>query len=284
LKKQVVGLLFLLPLIIFVVIFFVYLLLSSTFISFRDVHFGLIENSDFVGLKNYIELLGSKSFWNSMGFSLTFSSVTTFLELFLGFLLAYFFYSRFRGKRLIFTFLVTPMFMAPSLFGLMNRILFNNFIGLIPGYIKFFFGMDIDFFNPKNVIWTLIGIDVLQWTPFLFLIIYAALLGIPVQLIEASNIDGAGVFHRVLYIVLPYIKPALISGGFLRFLESFRVFDTIYVLTGGGPGDLTTSISIFIYRTGFTMGNQGLASAAGMMLFSLMLIPTLFATKLVKRR
>ncbi len=248
------------------------------------MYFGFIEDSTFTGLGNYSRLLHSKNFWNSMKFSLIFGLTTTFFELFLGFLLAYFFYLKFRGMRFLFTLLITPMFMAPSLFGLMNRILFNNFIGLIPGYIKFFFGIDLDFFSPKNIIWTLVGIDALQWTPFVFLIIYAALLGIPIQLIEASSIDGAGTFHKIRYIILPYIIPALATGGFLRFLESFRVFDTIYVLTGGGPGDLTTSISIFIYRTGFTMGDQGLASAAGIILFLLMMIPVLLTIKLAKRR
>ncbi|KUK02435.1 MAG: Binding-protein-dependent transport systems inner membrane component [Thermotoga sp. 50_1627] len=269
---------------VFVVLFFAYLLFSSFFISLRDVYFGLIEDSTFIGIGNYARLMKSRSFWDSMRFSLTFGLVTTFLELVLGFALAYFFYSKFRGMKLLFTLLITPMFIAPSLFGLMNRILFNNFIGIIPGYMKLFFNVDIDFFSPKNVFWTLVGIDVLQWTSFVFLIIYAALLGVPVQLIEASSIDGAATFQKIWYVVLPYIKPSIMMAAFLRFLESFRVFDSVYVLTGGGPGNLTTSISIFIYRTGFTMGEHGLASAAGMILFLSMLVPVLFVIRLARRR
>ncbi len=282
--RRLVGYLFLLPLLVSVVGLTVYLVVSAINISLKEVYFGFLESSPFVGFKNYVQVFRSPAFWNAMRFSLFFGSITTVLELFLGFLLAYFYYSKFRGLRLPFTLLITPILMAPSLFGLMNRILLNNFIGLIPGYIKFFFGLDLDLFAPKNVFWTLVFVDALQWTPFTFLVIYAALISIPPQLIEAANIDGAKRLHIINYIVIPYVTPALIVSGFLRFLESFRVFDTVYVLTGGGPGSLTTSISIYIYRVGFTMGNQGLASAVGMTLFAFMMIPAFIFSKLMKRR
>lgn len=284
LKRRTASWLFLLPLVICIIIFLGYLLLSSVFISFRDVRLGLTEKSTFIGVRQYLRVLGSKSFWNAMRFSLLFGLITTLLQLILGFVLAYFFYSKFRGMKILFTLLISPMFIAPSLFGLMNRILFNNFIGLIPGYIKFFFGVDVDFFSPKNAFWTIVGIDIMQWTPFVFLIVYAGLLGVPVQLIEASNIDGAGTFRRIWHIILPYIEPAVAMAAFLRLLESFRVFDTVYVLTGGGPGDLTTSISILIYRTAFTMGDHGLASAMGLILFCLILIPVMYGINFAKRR
>ncbi|WP_461768235.1 carbohydrate ABC transporter permease [Pseudothermotoga sp.] len=262
----------------------IYLLLSSVNISLRNVYFGFVEGSEFTGFSNYYKILKTPRFWGAMRFSLIFGCVTTLLELVTGFALAYFYYSKFKGNKLVFTLLITPMLMAPSLFGLMNRILFNNFIGLIPGYLRFLFGIDIDFFSPRNIVLTLISIDVLQWTPFTFLVFYAALLSIPPQLIEAASIDGAKRSHVLWYVVLPYVTPALVTGGFLRFLESFRVFDTIYVLTGGGPGYLTTSISIFIYRTGFTMGDQSSSSAAGMILFAFMMIPAIIFAKMMKRR
>lgn len=272
------------PLLVTIVGFTIYLLFSSVKISLREVYFGLLEESQVVGLSNYVKLLKSQDFWNAMRFSLIFGSTTTFIELLLGFLLAYFYYSKFRGMRLPFTLLITPMLMAPSLFGLMNRILLNNFIGLVPGYAKFFFGINLDLFAPKNVLWTLVTIDILQWTPFTFLVLYSALISVPPQLFEAANIDGARRLHIVTYIIVPYISPAIVVSGFLRFIESFRVFDAIYVLTGGGPGSLTTSISIYIYRTGFTMGNLGLASAASMILFMFMMLPTFIFIRLARRR
>lgn len=221
-----------------------------------------------------------------MRFSLLFGLTTTALETLLGFFTAYLLYSKFRGNRVLFTFVLTPMMMAPSLFGLMNRILFNNFIGLIPGYIKVIFGVDVDFFSPNNVIPTLVFIDLLQWTPFVVLILYATLLGIPRQLVEAARIDGARPKDIIskIKIIIPFITPSMLTAASLRFMESFRVFDTIYVLTGGGPGNLTTSISVYIYKTGFEMGMQSSASAAGIVLFLIMLLPAFASAKLLRRR
>jgi multiple sugar transport system permease protein len=181
------------------------------------------------------------------------------------------------------TLIITPMMIAPSLFGLMSRILFNNFIGLVPNYIRMFFGADIEFFGPDLVFFTLVLIDILQWTPFIFLIVYSAMLGVPNTSIEAARIDGAGKLRILFSVIFPFVLPSIISSGFLRFIESFRVFDTIFVLTGGGPGNMTTSISIYIYKTGFAMGKQSVASAAGLILFLIMLVPTIFSVRGIER-
>ncbi|MGB9821074.1 MAG: carbohydrate ABC transporter permease [Pseudothermotoga sp.] len=276
--------LFILPLVVFLVALPGYLFVSTFFISLREVNFGVLEGSKFIGLKNFSQVIGSRSFWQSMRFSLLFGSVTTVSEIIIGFLVALFVYNKFRGNRLVITLLVTPILIAPSLFGLMNRILFNNFIGLVPGYIKFFFHRDIDFFSPANVFTTLVFIDCLQWTPFAFLILYASMLGIPPQLMEASKMDGAGYIEQIWFVVIPYLLPSITSTLLLRFTESFRVFDTVYVLTGGGPGDLTTSISIYIYRLGFVMGDHGSASAAGMILFAIMIFFVILTLKLSERK
>lgn len=146
--------------------------------------------------------------------------------------------------------------------------------------------MDVDFFSPNNVIPTLVFIDLLQWTPFVVLILYATLLGIPRQLVEAARIDGARPKDIIskIKIIIPFITPSMLTAASLRFMESFRVFDTIYVLTGGGPGNLTTSISVYIYKTGFEMGMQSSASAAGIVLFLIMLLPAFASAKLLRRR
>ena len=154
---------------------------------------------------------------------------------------------------------------------------------MIPGYISALFNVDIDFFSNKNIIGTLVLIDTLQWTPFVIIIMFASFVSIPKSLIDAARIDGAGSKSLLFRIILPLVIPSLITASFLRFIESFRVFDTIYVLTGGGPGNLTTSVSIYIYKMGFDMGIQGVASAASLILFLIMLVPTLIAIKLIIR-
>jgi len=273
-----------LPLTIFLGFIMTYSFVSTINISLREVFLGYLKEAPFVGFKNFISVLTSKDFWHSMKFSLIFGLLTTLVETTLGFLIAYFYYSYFKNSRFFLTLFILPMMMAPSLFGLMNRILFNNFIGLIPGYLYTFFGIDIDFFSNKNIIGTLVLIDVLQWTSFIVIILYAALMSVPVSFIEAAKIDGASSKDILQRIIIPYITPSLITAAFLRFIESFRVFDTIYVLTGGGPGNLTTSVSIYIYKMGFSMGMQGIASAASLILFSIMLLPAFISVKMIIRR
>jgi multiple sugar transport system permease protein len=278
-KKR--GIFFILPLALFVIVSLCYLFFSAFDISLRNIVF--LMDSPLVGFGNFADVFTSNDFWASMKFSLIFSVFTTVIEAALGFFLAYFFYSCFRGKRLLMTLIITPMMIAPSLFGLMSRILFNNFIGIVPNYIRMLFGIDIEFFGRDMVFVTLVLIDVLQWTPFIFLIVYSAMLGVPHQLMEAAKIDGSGKARILFSIIFPYVLPSIISSGFLRFIESFRVFDTIFVLTGGGPGNLTTSISIYIYKTGFSMGRQSVASAAGIILFLIMLVPTIVSVRGIGR-
>jgi multiple sugar transport system permease protein len=280
-QKKFKNSLFILPLAIFVVASLGYLFINAFNISIRDVVF--LMESPVIGFGNFVDVLTSSDFWSSMKFSLVFGVLTTVFEAILGFFLAYFFYKNFRGKRLLMTLIITPMMIAPSLFGLMSRILFNNFIGLVPNYIRMFFGADIEFFGPDMVFFTLVLIDILQWTPFIFLIVYSAMLGVPKQTLEAAEIDGAGKLRILFNVIFPFVLPSIISSGFLRFIESFRVFDTIFVLTGGGPGNMTTSISIYIYEMGFSMGKQSVASAAGLILFMIMLIPTILSVRGIGR-
>lgn len=283
-RKKFKNFFLIFPLELFVIGGLIFLIIFTIYISFFNVRFGNLHEANFVGFSNYINILSSEGFWNSMKFSLKFAIVVTLLETVLGFLIAYYIFSKFKGNKIIFTLLLTPIMMAPSLYGLMNRILLNNFVGFIPSYINYFFGINIDFFNPDIVFYTLVLIDVLQWTPFVMLIAYSALLGIPKQVFEAARIDGANSFKILINITIPYISSSIIAAAILRFLEAFRSFDTIYVLTGGGPGDLTSTVSIYIYKVGFHLGYQGLASAAGLILFTIMVVITFNAMKLIYRR
>lgn len=265
------------PLAVYLLLTLGYPFIKAIDISFKNLFWGS-THTEWVGLRNYISLLNSKGFWLSMLFSLKFASVSTALEMLIGFIIAYFFFENFRGNRILLTFLVIPIMIAPVLFGLMSRLSLNSFVGSIPLYLQIL-GIKIDFLSPQNIIPTLILVDILQWTPFVFTIIYASLLTIPKDIMEASIIDGAGRFQILFRVIIPIISPSILSALFLRFIEAFRTFDSIYAISGGGPGDLTTTISIFIYKHGFTMGMQSYASAAGMLLLLFVLLPTIKLTK-----
>lgn len=233
----------------------------------------------FTGLSNFTEVLTDPGFLSAARFTIVFALVVTALETVLGFALALLMNRQFPGKRVFFTMLLVPIMIAPALMGVMFRLLLNGDIGLVPELLRGV-GLDISLFAPDTVVPLLVVLDVLQWTPFTFLIMYAGLQSFPTDVLEAAQIDGAGRWRTLRSIVLPIMRPIIFAAVFLRLIDAIRTFDVIYVLTAGGPGTSTTTMSIYIYKTAFESGQFGLAAAASTIVM-IALVP--FVPLLVKR-
>lgn len=227
--------------------------------------------SEWIGLENYLSVLKDDAFWEAMGFTSKFTLVTTVIELVLGLLLALLFDRVFPGKRILLSFILIPIMVAPSLMGIMLRLMLNENIGVATYFLQSV-GITVNLFDPKSVVQLLVALDVVQWVPFTFLIIYAGLQSVDTSLYEAASVDGAGYWRTVWRIILPVISPILLVAAFLRGIDAFRTFDVIYVLTNGGPGSSTTTASIFIYKTAFKDGNIGEAAAASILIAVMLLI------------
>ena len=221
------------------------------------------------GLENYRAVLAAPDFWNALRFTILFAIVVTIFEGILGFILALIFDRKFPGKRTLFSMILVPIMVAPSLMAVMYRLILNENIGIIPGFLQKF-GWDISIFDQKYVFFTLVALDAIQYTSFAFLLVYAALQNIPQDIYESAAIDGAKYRQVIFRITIPILKPALAIIAMLRLIDSFRTFDTIYILTGGGPGVSTQTIGIYIYKTAFITGDFGLASAASVTLVLLL--------------
>lgn len=221
------------------------------------------------GLENYRAILAAPDFWNALRFTIIFAIVVTIFEGILGFILALVFDRKFPGKRTLFSMILVPIMVAPSLMAVMYRLILNENIGIIPGFLQKF-GWDISIFDQKYVFFTLVALDAIQYTSFAFLLVYAALQNIPQDIYESAAIDGAKYRQVIFRITIPILKPALAIIAMLRLIDSFRTFDTIYILTGGGPGVSTQTIGIYIYKTAFITGDFGLASAASVTLVLLL--------------
>ncbi|GAA5020537.1 sugar ABC transporter permease [Terrabacter aeriphilus] len=233
----------------------------------------------FTGLSNFTEVLTDPGFLSAARFTIVFALIVTALETVLGFALALLMNRQFPGKRVFFTMLLVPIMIAPALMGVMFRLLLNGDIGLVPELLRGV-GLDISLFAPDTVVPLLVVLDVLQWTPFTFLIMYAGLQSFPTDVLEAAQIDGAGRWRTLRSIVLPIMRPIIFAAVFLRLIDAIRTFDVIYVLTAGGPGTSTTTMSIYIYKTAFESGQFGLAAAASTIVM-IALVP--FVPLLVKR-
>ena len=169
----------------------------------------LSSDIGFIGLANYATVLSDKAFWSALWFTGWYTVVTTALVLITGFVLAVVANRRFPGKRVLFTLLLLPIMIAPALMGLMFRLALNGDTGLIPGLLRHF-GLDISLFDPHAVRALLVVLEVLQWTPFTFLIIYSGLQALPAELFEAAAIDGATKLQAIRHITLPLMGPTLL--------------------------------------------------------------------------
>lgn len=256
------------PLLVFLALLLGFPLAADLVYSLSEVDFATLRAPVWAGLDNYAAVLTSPAFWGSLGFSLRFAVVTTLVEVALGLALALALEPLIARRRWLLAPLLLPMMLSPALIGVMWRLLLNEFVGPVPQYLLAL-GLDVNLLGPAWVTTTLVAIEVLQWTPFAFLILLTALQAIPSEVLEAAMIDGATAGQRLRRIILPLMLPALLITAFLRFLDGFRVFDHIYVLTGGGPGSLTTSASIFVYRSFFQQDRLGEAIAGAVVLFLL---------------
>jgi multiple sugar transport system permease protein len=222
-----------------------------------------------VGFENYRSILSEPNFWSSIRFTLIFALTATIIELILGFALALLFDRYFPGKRILFSLMLVPIMIAPSLMAVMFRLILNENIGVIPGLLNKI-GLSYSIFDQNNVFTSLIILDVIEFTAFTFLLSYSALQNMPQEIYEAAAIDGANKKQTLWRVTLPILKPALAIVFLLRILDSIRTFDSIYILTGGGPGTTTQTVGIYIYKTAFIYGDFGLAASAAIVLVLLL--------------
>lgn len=252
--------------------------------SVSRVEFTSILAPEFVGLGNYAAALSSEGFWRAAWFSLRFGLFCAVAQLLIGLFLAIFLAPLIDRRPWLLAFLMLPMMVAPALVGLMYRLILHEFVGVVPWFMFTFTGDSPSFLEPDNAFWTLVVVEVLQWTPFALLILYAAYSAIPADVREAAAIDGAGTWRRLLAIDLPLMAPAMGATFFIRFIDSFRVFDNVYTLTGAGAGGSTTTMSIWVYEAFFKSGDIGRAVAASMLLLAASWLALSLVHRVTERR
>jgi multiple sugar transport system permease protein len=272
----------LVPLCLFMAALLGFPTLINLWYSFSDVSFQNMVGS-FVGLDNYAAAISNPRMWQALGFSLKFAVICTLLEVGAALILVFILHPLLVKRPWMTAILMLPMMVSPALMGVMYRLILNEFTGPIPVYLEMM-GYGVNFLGRGNIYNTVVAIEVLQWTPFAFLILLTARQTISYELEEAAAVDGATGFRATFHILLPLMVPALVIVLFVRFIDSFRVFDHIYVLTGGGPGYLTTSISIYIYKLFFVQHTLGEAVAVSILLLLMSLALIAAAMRLVIRR
>ncbi len=180
--------------------------------------------------------------------------------------------------------IILPLLVPPVVAGFAWKFLLNREIGLVGGYLFPALGITVSLLaHPTLALVSIVIADIWSKTSFMFLILLAALQSIPVELYEAARIDGAGARQEFLYITLPLLVPAIIIGLIFRAIDAINTFDLIFVMTQGGPGTATQTLSIFGWKTAFTYFDLGRGAAIAVVMMVLAVITTLFLTKRLQR-
>ncbi len=223
------------------------------------------------GFDNFRTALESQSFTGSLWRSALFAVLAAAVQLVLGTALALLLRARAARPGLLGTLLLLPLVTPPVMVGVAWKLLLAPVGGALNGVLH---ALGLPGVNPlgsgTGAFTTLIVIDSWQWTPFVMLLVYAALLGVPDELREAAALDGADRSRTLRSIVLPYIEPTLLSVLLLKLVIGFKVFDIVYVVTAGGPGFSTTTSTYDIQRTALQEFDVG-GAAAATVLFSLLI-------------
>jgi multiple sugar transport system permease protein len=264
-KERAEARYFVVPLCLFLGLMLGFPVLANLWYSFSNFSFRDLTGGSFAGLANYRQAIANPGLWSALGFSLRFGLICASIELVVALALVFVLHPLLSKRPWMTGIMVLPMMVSPALMGVMYRLILNEFTGVIPAYLQVL-GWPINFLGKNNVYYTVIGIEILQWTPFAFLILLTARQTIPMELEEAAAVDGVTGARPNALVILPNMAPTIIIVAFIRFIDSFRVFDHIFVLTGGGPGNTTTSLSIYIYKLFFNQNVLGEAVAVSIML------------------
>ena len=262
-------------------VFALYPAIYSAVISLFEWNLQAPDERAFVGLQNYQDLLTDSTFWHAVRVTLVFVVASVALEFILAFGLGLVFFRGLPGDRVMRALILMPMLVAPVVVGLLARFSLEPTFGIVNQLLRDLGLGTHDFLgDPSLALPTLILIDVWQWTPFLFLILLAAMQGVPEEVIEAAKIDGASWPRIVWHMFLPLLQYPILVGLALRVIDAFRVYDLVYMTTRGGPIDATSTMSWQIYDVGFRSFNLSYAAA-----FSWLLLILVMATvSLMMRR
>ena len=269
------------PTLIVLLVMTAYPLIFTFVYSFTDYNYLKgTENASFELFDNYVSLFKNGYFQQAVWNTIKFTILAVVLEMALGLLIAVFVNSLKRGQKIMRTLLLLPYLLPAVTVALSWRMMLSANYGIINQFLK---GLGLPVFNwfmdTKTAFGTILLIDVWQNVPFVFLLLYASLQSVSENQYEAARIDGAGFFQQFWYITLPNIKGSLALCALLRTIDTFRLFEKVNVLTGGGPAGTTTTITQFLYTYGIKSLDFGFGSAGAIVMTLLVLILSSFYIK-----
>jgi len=259
--------------------------LFSLWLTLSKVSFVGGLSIHFIGLRNWARLFADERSWNALSNTLLIVGIAVTVEYVLGLGLALLLNNpKIKGRSLFRLLFLTPMMLAPIAVGYMGRMMFNYTRGPV-NHIFPYLGLPALGWltDTGTAIYSIIIMDIWQWTPLMFLILFAGLETIPSGFFEAARVDGASRWQLFRHIIFPLLAPASIAAILIRVLETFKIMDTIYIMTGGGPGISTESMTLFGYSLGLTAFDLAYGSTIAFSLFIMVLVISIVLLLMTRR-
>ncbi len=266
-SDHLLAIAFLSPTMLLLLFITIFPLIWSLYLSFTK--YSIIKDANtgptWIGVANYSALLADEKLWSRFGVTASFVVPTVLIELLVGFGIAMLLNRAFVGRGLITTLILIPMMLSTVVVALFWRYMLQGDIGIFNYLIRDVLGFApvLWLTDQRTALWSLVLVDMWQWTPFMMLISLAGLSAVPQYLYEAAEVDRASAWFRFWNITLPIISPLLLIAVLFRFMDCYKLFDLAWVLTGGGPGESTKMLTLYLYRLAFGEFNTGQSSAVG---------------------
>jgi multiple sugar transport system permease protein len=244
--------------------------LFTLWMSVFDWKIGSVAH--FVGLDNYVTLIANRRFLESVVHTFYFTALAVVVPLFLGTVAAMIFHREFPFRGVLRGVFIMPMMATPVAVALVWTMMFHPQQGVL-NYLLSLVGLppSLWVYSPVLVIPSLVMVEVWHWTPLVMLIVLGGLAALPTEPYESARLDGASEWQLFRYITLPLVAPFLVVAAVIRTIDALKTFDTIYVITGGGPGTASETINLYLYLQAFAFYNIGTASAVVVVFFVIVL-------------
>lgn len=259
-------LLFAVPAIVVIIAVIIFPWAFTVFMSLHD--WQVASPRTWVGLDNYVNLLGDERFRASVGRTFVYTLLAVVLPVLIGTAAAVLFHRDFPLRGLLRSIYILPMVATPVAIALVWTMMFHPQLGVL-NYLLSLVGLppSLWVYSPQTVIPSLVMVETWQWTPLVMLIVLGGLATLPSEPLESAVVDGAGSWQIFRDITLPLITPFIMVAVVLRTIDALKAFDTIYAITQGGPGTASETINIYLYLQAFSFFRIGHASAVVMVFF-----------------
>jgi multiple sugar transport system permease protein len=279
------GALLVTPAIVLLFVMNIFPLMWSFGLSFFHYKASSMKPPRFAGLYYYKKVLADPVVWERFQTTATIVTASVLLQMVIGFGLALLFAKKFPLRREILMLVLTPMMLSFVAVGVFFKLFYEPTFGVISQVFMYFSGEPMVLLSTKwGAILGIVIADAWMWSPFVMLLVLAGLVSVPDYLYEAAEVDRAGRWQRFKTVTFPYVKGLLLLALLFRTIETFKLFDVVYIITAGGPGSSTETIAVYVYRMAFQFFKTSQSSALSYILLFVVIVLTNLYLYFVNRR